>query len=273
MRRYWRCLLALATLILPASAPAQETNLPTAASILQKVLETSKHEHANDRSFRTSYSYLRTRTNRELDSKGQVKKEETKQSRNNPVVRSVSFVQPAPVVAGLVQTNADAQSPRAAVRRPEARPVAATQNGQNRAFEKSDFILNEDLLNRFDFTLLKREALNGRDALLIDFKPADKKLPNRNFKDRFINKAAGTIWVDEGDYMLAKIDLHLTDSVNVVGGLVGAVKKLNYSFVRERTEDGLWYPKDVRWRMEGRELLSRKILEFEETRSEVKKVK
>lgn len=273
MRRYWQCLLVLATFTLPARVPAHETNLPPAASILQKVLENSKQEHANDRNFRSSYSYLRTRTNRELDSKGEVKKQETKQSRNNPVVRSVSFVQPGPVAAALVYTNLDAQSPRATVRRPEARPVAAAQAGQNRAFEKNDFILNEDLLNRFDFTVVKREALNGRDTLLIDFKPANKKLPNRNFKDRFINKAAGTIWVDEGDYMLAKIDLHLTDSVNVVGGLVGAVKKLNYSFVRQRTEDGLWYPADVRWRLEGRELLSRKILEFEETRSEVKKVK
>src|SRR5881396_1625220 len=107
MRRYWQCLAILAAGMLAPASRAQDTNLPPVASILQKVVESSKQEHANDRNFRASYSYLRTRTNRELDAKGQVKKEETKQARNNPVVRSVSYLQPAPVAAALIHTNSD----------------------------------------------------------------------------------------------------------------------------------------------------------------------
>ena len=96
-----------------------------------------------------------------------------------------------------------------------------------------------DLAGRFQFTLVGREVVNGRPALVLDFKPADKNLPVRNFKDHFINKAAGRIWVDKADYAIARADLHLTERVNVLGGLVGAVWKFTYSFDRERTADGL----------------------------------
>src|SRR5205823_5344564 len=95
-------------------------------------------------------------------------------------------------------------------------------NVRGKAFEKRDFTLNDDLLGRFQFTLAGREMVNGRPMLILDFRPANKKLPERHIKDKFINKAAGRLWVDEADYVLAKADVHLTETVNVFGGLVGA---------------------------------------------------
>ena len=254
MKRWLYTLIVLgATLAITTNA--QETNLPPVDILLDQVLQRAKQEHANDRHFKTRYAYVRTRIKREFDGKGHVKKEETKQSRNNPVVVPTSY-NPTPTVATPIsQTN---------------QPQTAASN---RSFDKNDFILNKDLLKRFDFTLIKREDFNGRPCFLIDFKPTDKKLPCRNIKERFMSKAAGTVWIDEEDLVLAKTDLHLIDTVNVVGGLVGAVKKFNYTLARVRTPDGLWYADDVRWRLEGREIFSRKVMEYEETRSEVKKVR
>jgi hypothetical protein len=152
-------------------------------------------------------------------------------------------------------------------------PVQKRSNPQGDGFDKSEFALNEDLLSRFEFTIVGREQLHGRPSLQVDFKPAKKKLPCRELKDRFINKAAGTVWVDERDWTITKANVYLTDSVNVVGGLVGAVKKFTYAFDRECTDEGLWYTRNINWRLEGRELFSRKILEYEENRAEVKKVR
>ena len=245
-----------ATLVSPVLA--QDKNLPPLADVLDKVLEKARQEHVNDQEFKAQYGYLRTRTTRELDSKGQVKKQTTKQWRNNPpAVVPTSYVRPAPSPVGSLSRANDLQTPRA---------------GEGKAFDKNDFFLNDDLLSRFEFTLIKREPVRGRDALLVHFKPANKKLPTRGLKDRVINKAAGTVWIDEEDFVLSKVDLHLTDGVNVVGGLVGAVKKFNYTCDRTRTPDGFWYADDIRWRLEGREIFSRKVMESEETRSEVKKV-
>ena len=106
---------------------------------------------------------------------------------------------------------------------------------------------------------------------MLEFKPAKKNLPERNIKDRFINKAAGRVWVDEADYVIAKADVHLTESVNVVGGLVGAVWKFNYSFDRERTSDGLWFTRAVDWHLEGREVVFRRAIDYHEGKTGVRK--
>jgi len=156
---------------------------------------------------------------------------------------------------------------------PAAAPAEGEQKNQPKAFEKNEFVLNDDLLSRFDFKVIKREEVNQRSSVLLEFKPKSKDLPARSIKERFINKAAGKVWIDEHDWMLSKVDLYLTEPVNVVGGLVGAVKKFTYRFDRERTDDGLWYTTNIDWRLEGRELFSRKIMEYEERRSEVQKVR
>jgi hypothetical protein len=120
--------------------------------------------------------------------------------------------------------------------------------------------------------MIGRDEINGRPALVIDFKPAQKTLPERSLKDKFINKAAGRVWVDERDYAVAKADLHLTERVSVVGGLVGAVSKFTYQFLRERTEDGIWFARDVKWHLEGREIFIRKTIDYREQNTDVKKV-
>src|SRR6266404_1247512 len=146
MRRWWQIVIVFgASLVLPGRA--QDATLPDVTVVLEKVLDQARHERVNDRSFRSHYAYLRTRTNRELDSSGRVKNEETKQSRNNPSIVPMGYVRPSPPVSSLNQTNR--QTPQA---------------GQGKAFDKNDFVLNDDLVSRFDFTLVKREQVNGRDA-------------------------------------------------------------------------------------------------------------
>ena len=85
--------------------------------------------------------------------------------------------------------------------------------------------------------------------------------------------SSGRVWVDEGDWMVAKIDFHLIDSVRVIGGLVGSVKAFSFHLDRRRTPDALRCAADSKWHLEGREFFSRKILEHEEHRSDVKKVR
>ena len=67
-----------------------------------------------------------------------------------------------------------------------------------------------------------------------------------------------------------KVDLHLTEPVNVIGGLVGAVRQCRYRFQRERTAEGLWFTKPVNWHLEGRQLFTSKIIDYDETRENVR---
>jgi hypothetical protein len=129
-----------------------------------------------------------------------------------------------------------------------------------------------NLVARFDFTLVGRETTNGRSLLVLDFKPANKKLPVNNFKDKFINRAAGRFWVDEQDYAIARVDLHLTRKVSVFGGVIGSVWKFTYSFERERTAEGYWYAHQVDWHLEGREVIFNRIVDYHEQKFDLHKV-
>ena len=172
---------------------------------------------------------------------------------------------PASQIVSAAEERQDAPS--------AAKELQQDPNGEvrGRAFEKNDFPLNADLLKRFQFTLAGREVVDGRTALRFDFKPAPGELPVHTLRDRVINKAAGRIWVDENEFALVKVDLHLTEPVNVIGGLVGAVRQCRYRFQRERTAEGLWFTKQVNWHLEGRQLFTSKIIDYDETRENVRK--
>jgi hypothetical protein len=235
--------------------------LPPVESVLKRLVANSEKENANDRAFSDRYSYIRTKVMEFRNSKGDLKKREERKIQNNPAT--------VPVALGTPSMGSDAD-----LDKNQAENQAATETHSNvrgRAFEKRDFALNEELLSRFQFNLAGREMIGSRPTLVVEFRPAGPRLPERNMKDRFINKAAGRVWVDEEDSVLVKAELYLTDKVYVLGGLVGAVWKFNYGFHRERMPDGLWFTRTVDWHLEGREVIVRRTVDYHEEKAEVRK--
>ncbi|MBU6410738.1 MAG: hypothetical protein KGR98_10150 [Verrucomicrobia bacterium] len=224
--------------------------------ILQGVLARAKLEHANDRGFDSFYSYSCEKITEFRNAEGVVIKREDKTDHHTPA--AVVDVPPAAL---------------AAVEKPDGGPVTATHsNVHGQAIHKKDLLLTPDLFKRFHFTLVGRQMFNGRPTWVVDFAPASKNLPEHTFKDRFINKAAGRVWVDAGDYALVKAQLHLTAPVEVGFGLIGAVWKFNYGFERERTPDGWWFNRNVDWHLEGREVVVKRIVDYREETSGLRPV-
>ena len=255
-------LVNLLTVLRVLAITAAATPLPSVETVLQRVAERASEEEDNDRVFQARYWFTRTKVTEYRNSKGEVKKREERRGDNDPVrksqeTRSKSASVNPPPTEGTKTNEAVSET---------------HSNVRGKAFDKKDFLVNGDLLQRFEFTVSGREVLNGRPALIVDFQPAKKQLPPRNLKERFINKAAGRVWVDEADYALVKVDLHLTEHVNVVGGLVGAVWNFTYGFMRERTADGLWFLRNTDWHLEGRELFVRRTVDYHEERDDVRKV-
>src|SRR5437016_2032787 len=238
-----------------------ERPLPSVAAVLKRVVENTELENERDRAFNQRYSYTRTKTMEYRNPRGELKRREEKKSRNTPAAVPVAC-RAQPAEAGAEAEN----DPR------KSGPVTETSSSvRGKAFEKKDFSLNDDLPARFEFTMGGREAVNGRPMLILDFKPANRKVPEPSFKDRLINKAAGRIWVDETDGVLARVDVHLTEHVNVVGGLVGAVWSFSYRVNRERLADGFWFTRRVDWHLEGREVIVRRTIDYHEERADVRK--
>jgi hypothetical protein len=78
--------------------------------------------------------------------------------------------------------------------------------------------------------------------------------------------------VDEADYAMVKAHLHLTEKVNVVGGLVGAVSKFTMSIERNPTPEGIWFIRKQNWHLEGREVIVHRKVDFQEEIKDVQKV-
>lgn len=237
-----RALTIVALLCITAGAMADrapENPLPTLESILKCATEHSKKEPENDRLFQQRYEFTRTKVTEYRNADGELTRREQKTSVNH--ARSMPAV---------------------------VHPQPASAKPSNRV-DKNDILLNQDLISRFQFNLIGREQIAGRPALVLDFKPANKKLPNHDFKDRFINIAAGRLWVDEEDCALVKANLHLTEKVNVIGGIVGAVGKFNCTLTRERTTDGLWFTRTMDWHLEGRAVLARRTIDYHEEKTGV----
>ena len=262
MKSIWQMAASAVLLAAPLPLLAEsiaEPPLPSVATVLKSVARQTEKESDNDRAFNQRYGYTRTKVTEYRNAKGDLKKREERKISNQPsAVPVASRAQPA---GPLLEPNISNEA-----------VTEASANVRGKAFEKRDFSINDDLLGRFEFDLTGRETINGRPTLLLDFKPAKKNLPERNIKDRFINKAAGRVWVDEADYVIAKADVYLTETVNVVGGLVGAVWKFNYSFDRERTLEGLWFTRAVDWHLEGREVVLRRAIDYHEGKTGVRKL-
>lgn len=239
-------------LLLSAVRAAAATPLPPVEFVLQQVAAASTNEPANDRQFLAHYRFERTKVQEERNRLGLVLKRSEKKITYQPPTNT-------PVALAPASLGADGHETR----------TLNTTNYQGRAFERRDFALNADLLSRFSFTLIGRETVEGRPALVLDFVPAARQPHEHNLKDRFMNQAAGRVWVDEADWYVRRVALHLAHEVDVVGGLVGAVRAFTYNFDRGRTPEGWWFTRTVDWHLEGRAVLTRRVIDYHESRTNV----
>jgi hypothetical protein len=113
--------------------------------------------------------------------------------------------------------------------------------------------LNEDLLRRFRFTVTERENLNGRWTYVLTFVPKNPLPPTHRIQDRLLNRAMGTLWIDEKDYELVKASLCLSEPVSF--GILGAVDVVTFGFERVRADDGSWLTKWIDTYFKGRKFV------------------
>jgi hypothetical protein len=248
-------------LFVSMSKAAAPSPLPPLQTILQHVIETSEVENDQYHVFNQHYSYTRDKVTEFFDGAGKLKQRHERQSTNNPAPPLIiATVVPIPTI-----------EPRT-VSSPKEAQTAEPPNIHGVALGKKEDLLNPDIIKRFKITLVGRDTINGRSALVLDFQPVSDSLPVLNIKDRFIDSVEGRAWVDEKDFTLEKVELHLRQKVSVLGGLAGSVSKFTFSFDRERTPDGFWFTRDLNWHVEAREATIQRVVDHHEEILAVQKI-
>jgi hypothetical protein len=99
-----------------------------------------------------------------------------------------------------------------------------------------------DLLRAARFSEERRERFRNRDVIVADFEPnPDFKPANSN--EAFARNLAGSIWVDEKDLQIARVEFQLVNAFKVAGGAFFAMRP-GSRFVTEQDRffDEVWLP-------------------------------
>jgi len=115
--------------------------------------------------------------------------------------------------------------------------------------EDRKFVL--EIADAFNFRLLGCEALDGRDAWVLEGEPR----PGYEAKSRdarMLSKFKGRIWIDKADAQWVKLDITAIDTVSYGLVLVRVHEGTHILFEQIRVNDEVWLPKQVEIHLDAR---------------------
>ncbi|HEU4401142.1 MAG TPA: hypothetical protein VFT43_03485 [Candidatus Polarisedimenticolia bacterium] len=153
-----------------------------------------------------------------------------------------------PLAADLAQ---DSQG-FALMRGEEARflPRGGAAGSAARADKESPFSV-EKILGCLHLEPEGRELLGARPALKVAFSALPGCLEDQNRATRIIENLSGTLWIDEADFDLVKVEGRLRQPVSFGWGLLGRVDSLDLTIDREPLAPGLYAMTRVDYRARG----------------------
>src|SRR5262249_38286304 len=95
------------------------------------------------------------------------------------------------------------------------------------------------------FTNPRRVKLDGRDTIAVDY-AGDPKAKTKNRAEEVVRDLLGTVWIDEADRMIVKLQGHFVNDFKIGGGLVVNVQKgTNFSMQMKKVNDEVWLPVEL----------------------------
>jgi hypothetical protein len=221
----------------PAAAP-----LPDARAFLAEVRE---RIHTDD-FLLDQYTFTEKQTERRLDGEGNVKK-----------VTSASYevypsAEPGHTYRKLVERDGKAlpvddlakedrkqqeKEAKAAARSPEVQAERRRKEAQ----------AVEELFRLYDIRIVGREAIEGREAILVTFAPRPG-IETATRAGKVLKKFSGRAWIDEADRQIVRVEAELTDDLSFGFGILAKVKKGSRAEMqRRKVNDEVWLPAEARF--------------------------
>ena len=101
----------------------------------------------------------------------------------------------------------------------------------------------------------RREKFRGRDTVVFDFRPRAGFRPS-NRAESIASKLSGVVWVDPVDRQVVRLEARLVEGFKIAGGLMASVKPGSaFAFEQTRLADGVWLPRFAQVNVSARVLL------------------
>lgn len=111
------------------------------------------------------------------------------------------------------------------------------------------------LLKVATFTNPRREVIDGRPTLVFDYR-GNPDAKADNLGDQIMRLVAGTLWVDERDNAILRLNGSLQQNFHVGGGLLVNIKKGSwFDFTESHVNGEIWFPAQFNVHVDGRFLL------------------
>jgi len=124
------------------------------------------------------------------------------------------------------------------------------QDGPARPMKDSPFEV-ETLVRCYRFDSQGRDTIAGRPAVKLGFAPVDGCLDDGSRAGRLLQNLAGTLWIDEHDSDILKIEGSLERPVTFGFGLLGRIEDFTLEVQREALAPGLYAMTHVDYRARG----------------------
>ncbi|MEQ1757145.1 MAG: hypothetical protein ABL986_02425 [Vicinamibacterales bacterium] len=117
----------------------------------------------------------------------------------------------------------------------------------------------EDITQTLTFAIARREMVDGRPFIVIDFEPRPGAKPSTR-QGRLARAFKGSMWVNEDAHEIERVEATAVQDLSFGLGLVARLRKgATVSAERKPVEGGLWMPTSVRLNGAGRAILFRKL--------------
>lgn len=225
-----------------------EQPLPEASQLMKRVIARSAEVSETPDSIQ--YQYSRRHIIEELDGKGNVTERKDKEYE---VVWLAGWPYSRLIKVDGKPLSAK-ESQREAARERKARDEFTKEKGREKKDER-ELVVDEKLIARFEFKTERQEVVDGRAAWVISFKPKPTKLKADSMADEVLNRLTGTLWVDDVEAEMIRVDLQLRERVNLWGGFLGTLETFKISLQRTRMAEGIWVNRSATTEIRGRKLL------------------
>jgi hypothetical protein len=220
-----------------------ERPLPDIPTLMHAVEANQKTSEAVEK----DYLYHAFAMEESLDGHGGVKKTETKEY-------DVFWLEGVPVSKLLKkdgkELSAEEQKKESdridkEVARGKDKRAKADEKGKETDPKGNDLVTVSRLLELGSFTNARREQLNGREVIAVDFS-GDPKAKTKNRSEEVIRDMAGTAWIDEEDKVLAKAQGHFLNDFKIGGGLVANIRKgTSFEMEQRKINNEVWLPATI----------------------------
>ena len=247
----------LTLLTMAAPGLAQKPPEPAAQPIPDiRTLMTEVMDHQKElEKVRENYTFHSSRVTQDINGSGQVTKTESEDS-------EVFYIHPHRIERtvkkdGKPLSDHDQQKEQERinklVEKAQKVPSGEPLEGPN------EHISITHLLEIMQVSNPRRETFRGRSTIIFDF-AGRHDAKTHGMAEVASKKIAGTLWVDERDHEVARMEAHFTDNFHIGAGLLANVQKGSSFYFDQAPVNGeIWFPTAAEGHIEARVLLLKGI--------------